>query len=128
MTEYRRGARTIYGIKYHLVTVMKYQYHDLKREDGYQARMLIRQTCLGLDVQIEKGQVSKDPVHSLVSVSPTVSPKVKARWARELKQEFARLRERYWGWHFWARGYFCATDFTIDSWITSRFSAGSRIV
>jgi putative transposase len=28
----------------------------------------------------------------------------------KLQQEFAHLRKRYWGRHFWARGYFCAGD------------------
>ena len=28
----------------------------------------------------------------------------------KLQQEFAHLRKRYWGRHFWARGYFCATS------------------
>ncbi|MGN7612183.1 transposase, partial [Magnetococcales bacterium HHB-1] len=28
---------------------------------------------------------------------------------RKLFEEFPRLRKRYWGRHFWARGYFCST-------------------
>ncbi|MGN7614146.1 transposase, partial [Magnetococcales bacterium HHB-1] len=27
----------------------------------------------------------------------------------KLFEEFPRLRKRYWGRHFWARGYFCST-------------------
>jgi putative transposase len=34
---------------------------------------------------------------------------VKGRSSRILQKEFQHLRRRYWGRHFWARGYFCAT-------------------
>ncbi len=27
----------------------------------------------------------------------------------KLLQEFPHLKKRYWGQHFWARGYFCVT-------------------
>lgn len=115
MSKYRRGARTIYEIKYHLVWVTKYRYRVLTGEVARRARELVRQTCLSLDVRIEKGHVSKDHVHVLVSSPPTVSPsklmqRIKGRSSRKLQQEFAHLRKRYWGRHFWARGYFCATS------------------
>jgi putative transposase len=35
--------------------------------------------------------------------------KVKGRSARKLFEEFPELKKRYWGKHFWARGYFCVT-------------------
>ena len=115
MSRYRRGSHTIYEIKYHLVWVTKYRYHVLKGKVAHRARELIRQTCLGLDVRIEKGHVGKDHVHILGSTPPTVSPsdlmkQIKGRSSRKLQQEFAHLRKRYWGRHFWARGYFCATS------------------
>lgn len=115
MSKYRRGAHTIYEIKYHLVWVTKYRYRVLTGEVAHRARELVRQTCLSLDVRIEKGHVSKDHVHVLVSSPPTVSPsklmqRIKGRSSRKLQQEFAHLRKRYWGRHFWARGYFCATS------------------
>ena len=115
MSGYRRGSYTIYDIKYHLVRVTKCRYPVLKGKIAHRVRELIRQTCLGLDVRIEKGHVGRDHVHVLVSAPPTVSPSdlmksVKGRSSRKLQQEFAHLRKRYWGRHFWARGYFCATS------------------
>ena len=105
----------MYEIKYHLVWVTKYRYHVLQGEVAYRVRELIRQTCLGLDVRIEKGHVSKDHVHIHVSSPPTLSPailmkRVKGRSSRKLQEEFTHLRKRYWGRHFWARGYFWATS------------------
>ena len=113
MDGYRRGSHTTRDIKYHLVWVTKYRYHLLKGEVAYRVRELIRQTCLGLDVRIEKGHVGKGHACILASTPPTLSPselmkKVKGRSPEgKLQQEFAHLRKRYWGRHFWARGYFC---------------------
>ena len=81
---------------------------------GLRVRELVRQTCEQLEVEILRGVVSKDHVHLLVSAPPSVSPseimrRVKGRSARKLFEEFPVLKKRYWGQHFWARGYFCVT-------------------
>ena len=34
---------------------------------------------------------------------------VKGKTARKLLMEYKKLSKRYWGQHFWARGYFVAT-------------------
>ena len=41
---------------------------------------------------------------------------IKGRSASKLFEEFPELKKRYWGRHFWARGYFCVTvgDMTED--------------
>ncbi|MCS3753168.1 putative transposase [Salinibacter ruber] len=66
MSKYRRGAHTIYEIKYHLVWVTKYRYRVLTGEVAHRARELVRQACLSLDVRIETGHVSKD--HTRVGI------------------------------------------------------------
>ncbi len=35
--------------------------------------------------------------------------KIKGCSAKKLFEEFPKLKKRYWGKHFWARGYFCLT-------------------
>jgi putative transposase len=59
--------------------------------------------------------VSKDHVHILVSAPPDISPsdimrRVKGRVSRKVFEEFPLIKKRYWGQHFWARGYFCVTS------------------
>jgi hypothetical protein len=39
---------------------------------------------------------------------------IKGRSSRRLQEEFPNLRNRYWGQHLWARGYFCATVGPVD--------------
>lgn len=35
--------------------------------------------------------------------------RIKGRTSSKLFEEFPALKKRYWGQHFWARGYFCGT-------------------
>jgi putative transposase len=32
-----------------------------------------------------------------------------------IQEEFPELKQRYWGQHLWARGYFCATVGSVDA-------------
>ena len=112
--KYRYGSHTAYDIEYHFVWVAKYRYRVLVGDVALRVRELIRQTCEAFEIQILKGVVSKDHVHILVSVPPTMAPseimrRIKGRTSSKLFEEFPRLKKRYWGRHFWARGYFCAT-------------------
>ena len=114
MAEYRKGSHTVYDIQYHLVWVTKYRYQILVGEIGTRARDLIRQICMTREVTILKGHVGADHVHLLVSAPPQIAPaklvqSLKGKSSRLLQQEYPSLRKRYWGRHFWARGYFCAT-------------------
>ena len=77
-------------------------------------RELVRQACEAFEIKILSGVVSKDHVHIVISAPPNMAPseimrKVKGRSARKLFEEFPELKKRYWGKHFWARGYFCVT-------------------
>ena len=112
--EYRHGSHTIYHIEYHFVWVTKYRYKVLVGDVGLRVKELVRQTCTAFEIEIVEGVVSKDHVHILVSAPPNMAPseimrRVKGRSARKLFEEFPVLKKRYWGRHFWARGYFCVT-------------------
>ena len=112
--DYRYGSHTVYRIEYHFVWVTKYRYQVLGGEVGERVRELVRQTCEAFEIRIVKGVVSKDHVHILVSAPPELAPseimrRIKGRTASKLFEEFPTLRKRYWGQHFWVRGYFCAT-------------------
>lgn len=112
--EYRTGPHTKYKIEYHFVWITKYRYQLLKDDIALRLRELVRQTCAMSEIEILRGVVSKDHVHILISAPPTISPseimrRIKGRTSSKLFEEFPHLRKRYWGRHFWARGYFCVT-------------------
>jgi len=112
--DYRYGSHTIYKIEYHFVWVTKYRYKLLEGEIGLRVRDLVRQTCEAFEIEILRGVVSKDHVHILVSAPPNIAPseimrRIKGRSSSKLFNDFPHIKKHYWGRHFWARGYFCAT-------------------
>ncbi len=113
--DYRYGSHTVFNIEYHFVWVTKYRYQVLKGDVAVRVRDLVRQTCEVFEIKILKGVVSKDHVHLLVSAPPTMAAseimrRIKGRTSSKLFEEYPRLKKRYWGRHFWARGYFCVTS------------------
>jgi len=41
-----------------------------------------------------------------------------------LQEEFLELRKRYWGQHFWARGYFCVSSGNVTDEAIREYLAG----
>jgi putative transposase len=112
--EYREGAHTKYKLEYHFVWVTKYRYKVLGGEVGDRIREIVRQICSVNEIRILRGVVSKDHVHILVSAPPTLSPseimrRIKGQTSLKILEEYPQIKKRYWGRHFWARGYFCVT-------------------
>ena len=129
--DYRHGSHTVFNIEYHFVWVTKYRYQVLKGDIALRVRELVRQTCEIFEIRILKGVVSKDHVHLLVSAPPTIAPseimrRIKGRTSSKLFEEFPNIKKRYWGRHFWARGYFCVmagqvTDEMIKEYLEHHF-------
>jgi putative transposase len=111
--------------------VTKYRYEVLTGDVALRVRELVRQTCESFEMQIIKGVVSKDHIYIFVSAPPTMAPseimrRIKGRTSSKLFEEFPHLRKRFWGRHFWARGYFCAssgnvTDEMIKTYLDHHF-------
>lgn len=79
-----------------------------------------------MDIVIIKGVLSRDHVHMLVSTPPKrsvaeVVRRMKGRSSRGVQRDFPELRQRYWGRHFWARGYFCSTAGNITEDIVLQY-------
>jgi putative transposase len=129
--EYRYGSHTVFNIEYHFVWVTKYRYKVLTGETALRVKELVRQTCDAFEIKIISGVVSKDHAHVFVSAPPTMAPseimrRIKGRTSSKLFEEFPHVKKRYWGRHFWARGYFCATsgqvtDEMIKSYLEHHF-------
>ena len=112
---YDTGSHTVFYHRYHIVWITKYRYKMLKGALGVRIRDIIRQVCKELGVKIIKGVVSGNHVHMMVSIPPQLSVsdvvrRMKGRSSYKVQQEFPELKKRYWGRHFWGRGYFCTTS------------------
>src|ERR1700731_2563000 len=112
---YATGCHTVFHHRYHIVWVTKYRYKVLEGTLRERIRTIIRQVCKELGVQIVSGVLSKEHVHMFVEIPPHIAVsdvvrRVKGRSSHRVQMEFPELRKRYWGRHFWARGYFCTTS------------------
>lgn len=86
-----------------------------------------------MDVKIVNGVLSGDHIHVFVSIPPHIAvsdfvKKAKGRSWRKIQQEFPEIGERYWGRHFWGRGYFSSTsgnvtDEIINAYLDSHIDA-----
>lgn len=115
MQMYRKSSHTIYDIKYHIVWITKYRKPVIAGIVAERCRELVRQVCKENEVEIIRGHVSKDHIHLLLSVPPTISVSklvqlMKGRSSRKLLMEDKNLQRQYWGQHLWARGYFVASS------------------
>ena len=69
-------------------------------------------------LEIISGKVARDHVHVFLSYQPNQDVSQIMQWlkgisSRILLQEFPHLRKRFWGRHFWARGYLAVSSGTV---------------
>ena len=126
MKLYRAGPHTVFDLKYHLVWTTKYRKPVLAGKLGVRTRNLIREICDSLNVQIIRGHVSKDHVHIFISIPPQISISkmaqyLKGKTSRKLLMENKELNKRFWGKHFWSRGYFATTSGTITDEMVMKY-------
>jgi putative transposase len=116
--KYRLGAHTKSDLKVHLVWLPKYRKPVLTGEVAVRVRDLIRQIAAEHELEIISGKVARDHVHVFVGYRPNQDVSQIMQWlkgisSRVLLQEFPHLRKRFWGRHFWARGYLAVSSGNI---------------
>ncbi len=116
--QYEKGKHCVFYHRYHVVWITKYRFKVLKGAVAERVREIIRQVCAEQGVQIISGVLSSDHIHMFVSIPPKLSVsdfmrKVKGRSSHKVQMEFPQLKKRYWGRHFWGRGYFSTTSGSI---------------
>lgn len=126
MQHYRKTSHSVYDIKYHIVWITKYRKPVLIGEVASHVRDLLRSICADNDVEIIRGHVSKDHIHLMVSVPPHLSVSkliqaLKGKSSRKILTRFEEMRRQYWGRHFWARGYFCATTGNVTDEVVMKY-------
>lgn len=122
----RKPSHVQYDLQYHIVWTTKYRYKLLNGRIAERTRELIRQSCKSMDITIIKGAISKDHVHILISCPPSLSiskivQQIKGKSSRVLLQEYKDLKQRYWGQHLWASGYFCRSVGVITDKIIKEY-------
>ena len=124
--QYEKGKHCTFYHRYHVVWITKYRYKVLTGAIRKRVREIIRQVCAENGVEIISGVLSSDHVHMFVSIPPSLSVsdfmrKVKGRSSHKVQMEFPVLKKRYWGRHFWGRGYFSTTTGAITDDIVLQY-------
>ena len=118
MQNYRTTSHSKYDLKTHLVWIPKYRRKVLFGEIAIRVRDLIREICFANDIQIIEGKVASNHVHIFISYPPYLSISkivqlLKGKTSHKLLSENKVLRQRFWGNHLWARGYFAVSSGNI---------------
>ena len=111
---YRRSPHTVYEVKYHFVFCPKYRYKVMTGEIKKRLQAMINEVCEEMEIEIVQGKIMEDHVRVCLSVPPKYSPaevmkRIKGNTSERIFEEYPQIKKRYWGQHFWSRGYFVST-------------------
>ena len=118
MSSFNKLAHSVWKCKYHIVWCPKYRYKVLHGAIGTSIREIMRQLCEWKKIEIVEGSVQPDHVHLVLSIPPKYSVSevvgfLKGKSAIKVFDLHADLKKRYWGRHFWAKGY-CVSTVGLD--------------
>jgi putative transposase len=118
MKDFRKLAHAVWKCKYHLVWCPKYRFRILKGDIGESVRDILKQLCEWKGIEILAGNVQADHIHLVLTIPPkhSVSDLVgflKGKSAIKVFDMHPELKRRYWGRHFWAKGY-CVSTVGLD--------------
>jgi putative transposase len=83
-------------------------------------RDIIAQAAQEMGIKIINGVLSADHVHIFAEIPPHISVSdfvkiAKGRSSRRIQQEFPDIKKKYWGCHFWGRGFFSTTSGNVTN-------------
>ena len=118
MKDFKKLAHAVWKCKYHLVWCPKYRFRILKGDIGESVRDILKQLCEWKGIEILAGNVQADHIHLVLTIPPkhSVSDLVgflKGKSAIKVFDMHPELKRRYWGRHFWAKGY-CVSTVGLD--------------
>ena len=126
MTNYTHSSHTVFYHRFHIVWITKYRFKVLQGMRRERVRDIIGQVATQMGIKILNGVLSSDHIHIMAEIPPhiTVSDFVKVakgRSSRKIQQEFPEIRKKYWGCHFWGRGYFSSTSGNVTEDIINNY-------
>lgn len=89
----------------------------LTGEVAIRVRDIIRQMTMEHELEIISGKIARDPIHVFLSYRPHQNISQIMQWVKGISscillQEFPVLRKKFWGRHFWAKGYLAVSSGT----------------
>ena len=119
MSRFHKLSQTLWHCQYHLIFVPKYRFKILEGKIAIKVENCIRAFSEQKGVKIIELNVHIDHVHLLAMIPPKIRVSdyvgiIKGRTAIRIFNQFKDLKEKkYWGNHFWTRGY-CVDTVGLD--------------
>ncbi len=119
MSRFRKLTHSIWHCQYHIVWVPKYRHRILTGKIGNEVERCVHVFSSQKSCEIIEMNVQVDHVHLICMIPPKLRVSdyvgiVKGRTAIRLLKRFPDLRKRrYWGNHFWTKGY-CVDTVGLD--------------
>ena len=116
---FKRLAHSLYECKYHIIFCPKYRYKILNNEVAeYLKEQIYRLSGQKRGIEVHELNVQEDHVHLVLTIPPKYAVSeivgfLKGKAALKMFDRFPSLRKRYWGQHFWSRGY-CVSTVGLD--------------
>ena len=120
MSRFSKLSHSIWHCQYHIVFVPKYRYRVLENAIAKELKSRLISISDQKGCRIIELNIQSDHVHLLVLVPPKLSISsyvgtIKGKTAITLFNLFKKLKkEKYWGNHFWAKGY-CVDTVGLDT-------------
>ena len=114
----RKLAHAVWDCKYHIVWCPKYRFRILKGDVAKSVIEIVQQLCEWKKLEILEQNVQEDHVHLVLFIPPKLSVSevvgfLKGKSAIKIFDRHIQLKKRYWGRHFWAKGY-CVSTVGLD--------------
>ena len=118
MSDLRRLAHAVWQCKYHIRWCPIYRFKIMKGALRQSVDEILRQLCEWKKLELLEMNVQEDHVHMVVSIPPKFSVSevvrfLKGKCAIKVFDKHLELKKRYWGRHFWAKGY-CVRTVGLD--------------
>lgn len=119
MSRFYKLSHSIWHCQYHIVFAPKYRFKILEGVVAKEIEKCIRVVSEQKKCKIIELNIQLDHVHLLVMISPKISVSnfvgmIKGKSALRVFSEFKNLKKKkYWGNHFWSRGY-CVDTVGLD--------------
>ena len=114
MSSFNKLAHAIWQCKYHIVWCPKYRFRILKGAVEKSVKEIIKQLCEWKKLEILEMNIQEDHIHLVISIPPKFAVSeivgfLKGKCAIKIFDKHRKLKKRYWGRHFWAKGYSVST-------------------
>ena len=118
MSDFQKLAHAVWQCKYHIIWCPKYRFKILRGAFQRSVEEILRQLCDWKKLEILEMSIQEDHVHMVLSIPPKFSVSavvgfLKGKCAIKIFDKHLELKKRYWGSHFWAKGY-CVSTVGLD--------------